>query len=280
MEKTLAGMLHQKTCIESVKTSDNDSTSSELPPVDIFLNPAKELYRENIITEKKGVAKNFFENANMRTLYPELFRILWDSTLPCFKEENEEEHMMLSCEVAGVEVNCSNLFIRVPTDTGMCCALNVDDSLRVSEYKELVKEMQGEDVRTDKVETQEGIRNGLRLTLDLHSNTVSFGSLDQQFSAFNLFIGQPAQFPMMRDKSIKLEPGREHFVDLSATVVATNGIKDILPEARGCLFTDEGALEFYKSYTFSNCRLECAIREAEEKSKCVPWHLPKVRIHT
>ena len=214
----------------------------------------------------------------MQTLYPELFRILWDSTLPCFKEENKEEHMMLSCEVAGVEVNCSKLFIRVPTDTGMCCALNVDDSLRASEYQELVKEMQGEDVRTHKVETQEGIRNGLRLTLDLHSNTVSFGSLDQQFSAFNLFIGQPAQFPMMRDKSIRLEPGREHFVDLSATVVATDGIKDILPEARGCLFTDEGSLEFYKSYTFSNCRLECAIRKAEEKHKCIPWYLPKVRM--
>ena len=186
--------------------------------------------------------------------------------------------MMLSCEVAGVEVDCSNLFIRVPTDAGMCCALNVDDSLRASEYQELVKEMQGEDVRTHKVETQEGIRNGLRLTLDLHSNTVSFGSLDQQFSAFNLFIGQPAQFPMMRDKSIRLEPGREHFVDLSATVVATHGIKDILPEARGCVFTDEGGLEFYKSYTFSNCRLECAIRKAEEKHKCIPWYLPKVRI--
>ena len=280
IEKTLADFFHQRMCIQSDKMFNNDSTSSELPPVDIFLNPAKELHKENIVTEKKGVAKNFFKNAAMQTLFPELFRILWDSTLPCFKEENEEEHMMLSCEVAGVEVNCSNLFIRVPTDTGMCCALNVDDSLRASEYTSLVKQMQGEDVRTDKIQSQEGIRNGLRLTLDLHSNTVSFGSLDQQFSAFNLFIGQPAQFPMMRDKSIKLEPGREHFVDLSATVVATNGIKDILPEARGCLFTDEGALEFYKSYTFSNCRLECAIREAEEKSKCVPWHLPKVRIHT
>ena len=86
----------------------------------------------------------------MQTLYPELFRLLWESTLPCFKEENKEEHMVLSCELAGVEVNCSDLFIRVPTDTGMCCALNVDNSLRASEYRDLVKEMQG-DKRTQKV---------------------------------------------------------------------------------------------------------------------------------
>ena len=80
----------------------------------------------------------------------------------------------------------------------------------------------------------------------------------------------------MRDKSIWVEPGREHFVDLSATVVTAKGINDILPEAHGCLLTDEGDLEFYKSYTFANCRLECAIRDAEEKHKCIPWYLQKV----
>ena len=183
--------------------------------------------------------------------------------------------MMLLCQVARVEVNCSDIFTRVPTDSGMCCALNVEDSLRSSDYQSLVKEMQG-DKKAQKVKSREGRSNGLRLTLDLHSNTVSFGTIDQQFSAFKMFIGEPAQFPMMRDKSIHLQPGREHFVDLSATVVSTNGIRDISPEARGCFFKDEGDLEFYKRYTFANCRMECLIKEAEEKHNCIPWFLPKV----
>merc|ERR1711978_598819 len=157
----------------------------------------------------------------------------------------------------------------------MCCALNVDDSLRESDYQRLVTEMQG-NKGTQKVASQEGAKNGLRLTLDLHSNTVSLGTLDQQHNAFKMFIGEPAQFPMVKDKSIPLEAGHEHFVDLSAKVVSNNGIRDILPEARGCFFTDEGGLEFYKSYTFSNCRLECMIKKAEERYKCIPWHLPKV----
>ena len=76
----------------------------------------------------------------------------------------------------------------------------------------LVKEMQG-DKTIKKVKSQEGARNGLRLTLDLHSNTVSLGTLDQQHNAFKMFIGEPAQFPMMLDKSVPLQPGREHFVD-------------------------------------------------------------------
>ena len=183
--------------------------------------------------------------------------------------------MLLSCELAGVEVNCSSIFTRVPTDTGMCCALNVDDSLRDSTYTMLVKELQGHKT-VQKVSSQEGASNGLRLIVDLHSNTVSFGTTYQQHSAFKLFIGEPAQFPMMLDNSLPLQPGRTHSVDLKATVVSTNGIREIEPEARGCFFTDESNLEFYKGYTFSNCRLECSILEAEEKYKCIPWHLPKV----
>ena len=151
-----------------------------------------------IIQTKKDFAKNYIKASDMQTLYPELFRILWESTLPCFKENNKEEHMMLLCEMAGVEINCSDIFTRVPTDSGMCCALNVEDSLRASDYQRLVKDLQG-DKMVQKVKSREGRKNGLRLTLDLHSNTVSFGTLDQQHNTFKMFIGDPAQFPRMRD---------------------------------------------------------------------------------
>ena len=273
--EVLTKMLQKRTCIKPEKNNSTQDQSSNLPAIDIFLNPAKEQAKEKLIKEKKEIAKNYFKESDMKTFYPELFRILWESTLPCFEEENKEEHMLLSCELAKVEVNCSDIFTRVPTDIGMCCALNVDDSLRDSEYQTLVKEMQGEKT-TLRVKSQEGSRNGLRLTLDLHSYSVSLGTLDQQHNTFKMFVGEPAQFPMMLDKSFPLQPGREHFVDLCATLVTTNGIKHISPEDRGCLFTDESDLDFYKGYTFTNCRLECGIKEAEKEHNCIPWHLPKV----
>ena len=213
----------------------------------------------------------------MQSLYPDLFRILWESTLPCFGTPENEEHMLLSCQLAGSEVNCSDLFTKVPTDSGMCCAINSVDSLKSSTYQRLVKELQGEMMTKTHVKSEVGRRNGLRLTLDLHSNSVSFGTLDQDYEAFNVFIGQPAEFPMMKERGLQVEAGREHFIDLSAVVVSTNDIKDITPEARDCFFDDEGDLEFYRSYTYSNCRLECAIKKSEEIFNCVPWYLPKVR---
>ena len=94
-----------------------------------------------------------------------------------FLEEGMADHMLVSCEVAGQKTNCSNLFTRVPTDSGMCCALNSENTLRNSEYKELVESMQGSPAGS-KMPSLGGEKSGLRLTLDLHSNKVSFGTLD------------------------------------------------------------------------------------------------------
>ena len=187
-----------------------------------------------------------------------------------------DEQMLLSCEIGGRKTNCSDIFTKVPSDSGMCCALNSADSLRSSGYKELVEEMQGSQA-TQTVESKPGKRNGLRITLDLHSNSVSFGTLDKEFDAFSMFIGQTTEFPVLKQRSLQLQPGHEHFVDLSATVISSNGIEDIQPEARGCLFSEEGRLEFYERYTFTNCMLECAILNAEERLQCIPWYLPQVK---
>ena len=127
------------------------------------------------------------------------------------------EHMLVSCEVAGKKIDCSSLFTRVPTDSGMCCALNWQNTLRTSEYKRLVESMQGSTANHTML-SQSGKKDGLRLLLDLHSNRVSFGTLNQDFNAFKVFIGQPAEFPVFKQRSLKLQPGREHFVEVKAQV--------------------------------------------------------------
>ena len=105
------------------------------------------------------------------------------------------DHLLVSCEVAGRKTNCSRLFTRVPTDSGMCCALNWRNALKTSEYRTLVESMQGS-VASQTMLSQSGGDSGLRLVLDLHSNRVSFGTLDQDYNAFNVFVGQPEEFPV------------------------------------------------------------------------------------
>jgi hypothetical protein len=274
--------LQTRTCIEPAteeapeEAAGTEPASTPLPGVDIFLNPAKAQHKREIVKEKQSVAKNYFKTSDMSTLYPELFRILWQSTLPCFHEEGLGEHMLTSCQLAGVPVSCSDIFTRIPTDSGMCCALNTARALRASGYRDLVSDMQGGGA-TRTVHSQVGKMNGLRLVLDLHSNGVSFGTLDQEYDAFNMFIGRPAEFPVLKEKSLQLAPGHEHFIDLSATRVTAPGIRGIDSAARACYFPDEGNLTFYKDYTYTNCRLECGILQVEEILGCIPWYLPQVR---
>ena len=137
--QALEYMLQRRSCIKHDAKNSSQNLGSRFPDIDIFLNPERGEEKRAIIEKHKNIAKNYFSDTDMGSLYPELFRILWHSTLPCFKEENKEEHMMLSCELAGRAVNCSDIFTRVPTDIGMCCALNVEESLSESEYNTLVQ---------------------------------------------------------------------------------------------------------------------------------------------
>ena len=63
--------------------STESSTAALTPKVDIFLNPMKEEEVAAISAKKKGIAKTYFEKSDMKKLFPNLFQILWESTLPC-----------------------------------------------------------------------------------------------------------------------------------------------------------------------------------------------------
>ena len=108
---------------------------------------------------------------------------------------------------------------------------------------------------------------------------MSFGTLETEFSAFSMFIGRPDDFPMMKRKSIKIQPGQEHFIEISGTRTIAKDIKTLSPEIRKCYFPNEEDYPFqtlYSHYTADNCRLECRMGEAEKAVGCVPWYLPQV----
>ena len=88
------------------------------PPIDIFVNPERSAEMEKISKTMKETAKNYFSSANMSSLYPELFRTLWEYTLPCLPEPGIERAMLRSCSIGDQEIPCGKIFRRVPTDSG------------------------------------------------------------------------------------------------------------------------------------------------------------------
>ena len=80
---------------------------------DIFINPSKKSYKNDIIEKQQTKAKDYFKRSNMQSLYPNLFEILWYASLPCSPMQGlDTEFMIKSCELAGKKINCSKIFTK------------------------------------------------------------------------------------------------------------------------------------------------------------------------
>ena len=87
--------LEEKVCIKTShdKNPSTAENQAKVPGIDLFLNPDKEAEKMNIVQTKQGIAKEYFSSSDMASLYPNLFRILWQSTLPCFKVKYHHVHV-------------------------------------------------------------------------------------------------------------------------------------------------------------------------------------------
>ena len=158
--------MNQRKCIEPEKSQEDPA---QKPNIDIFVNPNKDEAKNYIINFQKNKAEHFFQEVKMAALFPALFELLWYSSLPCTKVLNiTDQYMLKSCEIAGQQVNCAEYFTKIPTGVGMCCALNVEKSLKDSKLTHLIESMRNfsensEKVMKERVPAVEGIENGLKL---------------------------------------------------------------------------------------------------------------------
>ena len=45
---------------------------------------------------------------------------------------------------------------------------------------------------------------------------------DKEYIVVQVFVGQPAEFPVVRERAVTLQPGREHFLEMSGYTVTTD----------------------------------------------------------
>ena len=74
---------YENTINSTFEQSTVSNTTALTPKVDIFLNPDKWEDVAEISAKKRGIAKTYFGMSDMKKLYPKLFQILWESSLPC-----------------------------------------------------------------------------------------------------------------------------------------------------------------------------------------------------
>ncbi len=116
---------------------------------------------------------------------------------------------------------------------------------------------------------QVGLKMGLSVMLDGHTDILEPYTIDSDFRSFEIVISSPGDFPLTFQKGFKIKSGHRNLVALSAIRIdADDTLRDIDPIDRGCLFGDEtSSLVFHKRYSQANCFLECSLSVAQEKLK-------------
>ena len=203
------------------------------PNIDILINPELKSKREEYEQYVMNKLRNFFKDRNSTKIYPNLFRLLWYTKTPCFDLFNmtgDHAHILKYCEWAGEEVDCQLLFEAVPTDVGICCSFNFNSSLTETVYAKLIRELklkermkrnlsiEGREVLKGKV----GFDMGLKVVMDSHSNIASPATINSDGNAFQVYIGNPSEFPFLRNRAVQIQPGHENHVEVSGVKISAD----------------------------------------------------------
>ena len=227
------------------------------PNIDFLMNPTLQGKRKEYEQYVINKLRNFFQDRNSTKIYPNLFRLLWYTKTPCFDLFNmtgEHSHVLKYCEWAGDQVDCEHLFQAVPTDVGICCSFNFNSSLTETVYAELIRELKDKERMRRNISLADknvlkgkvGFEMGLKVVLDSHSNIASPATINSDGNAFQVYIGNPSEFPFLRNRAVQVQPGHENHVELSGVKISADpAIHSHSLDKRKCKFYDESDLVYH-----------------------------------
>lgn len=280
--------------------------NSTLDPMSYLLDPALTPSLDLWNAENLPSYSTALSNLTYTNNFKEIISHLWYSKLPCFDIQNltalgeNDSSFIKNCMWKGVSVLCASIFLTIPTDSGMCCSFNMaaaEDVFTDSLYSQTITNLQSNDVnntfRQQLVNSQPpidlsskaGTNMGLEVTLDAHTDLMDAFSIQTNYDSFTVLVGSPADFPLTNQRGFRVKRGFHNMVALSGTIIsADDSLRSVIPDVRGCLFTDEYSLKLYKSYSQANCLFECTLSYSQEivrmennnSMSCTPWFYPFV----
>ncbi|CAH2042277.1 unnamed protein product, partial [Iphiclides podalirius] len=92
---------------------------------------------------------------------------------------------------------------------------------------------------------------------------------------FQIWLHNPAELPHMSQNFFRLSLKYQSNVIVKPILTKTSHyLVDYSPLKRRCYFSKERYLKYFRTYTESNCRLECAANYTIKQCDCVPSYLP------
>ncbi|KAM7347465.1 pickpocket 28 [Cochliomyia hominivorax] len=214
--------------------------------------------------------------------------ILIEVAQPC-------DDMLLYCSFGSQIENCSTIFNMVLTDDGLCCTFNaLDPQFLLRNYSDenlLIPATENHYQPIDwtpekgyppnlplhyfpRVSGGTGTRMGLTVILNVSSE--EYYCSKTKCVGFKILVHNPAELPKISNYGFLMTAGREARIPIEPIYQnAVPSIRSIRKAVRRCLFSDEGDLVYYRTYSRKNCELECEARILMQKCNCVLYYLPR-----
>ena len=267
-----------------------DWQSIHLQRLDIALDPTKGEERQEIVETAIQDYNNRYGKFDFENAYDSMLTLLWYSQLPCHDVAGitstimDELSFIKRCYWKNKPISCNAIFQKRPTDRGMCCSFNMDRAEEIfieSMYTNVIANRQEHDskngfqtskkpnwyIKNQEPMTKPGIKNGLTIVFDEHSNRISSGSVVDSFHGVPVLIDGKDKFPMVQTSGLTARPGFQNSISIyPLDVQSLDQIRTHRPEKRNCYFPDEYKLNMHKKYSRPSCIFEC---ETKFAAKCL-----------
>lgn len=191
---------------------------------------------------------------------------------------------LFGCDEKTVKIECNRIFDRVLTDRGFCYSFNLQNSdiifnADVSKMNAKIKWTLDGGYSDDHqlhdmpVAAQRDSRFGIYMMLN---KTDSENLCPLHGNSFNYYLHLPNEIlsPLHRKEHVKFHEAKT--VSLTAkSYKMSDDLRKISANVRGCYFEGERKLNFFKSYTKSNCEYECMTNYTLKECGCVKFSMPR-----
>ncbi|XP_055590909.1 pickpocket protein 28-like [Uranotaenia lowii] len=193
------------------------------------------------------------------------------------------------------EIDCAKEFKPIITDVGLCYTFNsliVSGLERISNLS-LQGRAEGPPKNVEwtldrgfkhptKIDTYPrrvlgpGKKSGMIVVLRANINDMDF-LCGNSIQGFKILIHSPADYPELQNQHLRLPLNQEIGLGVTPSLsYTTPTIIRYAPERRKCYFNNERFLKFYRTYTQSNCDLECLTNFTLTRCACVRFSMPRL----
>ncbi|XP_039756123.1 pickpocket protein 28-like [Pararge aegeria] len=192
--------------------------------------------------------------------------------------------------------NCSDLFLPILTEEGLCYTFNTmgaEDLFRVENlntdynYLEYSNRTENESWSLETGYSPEtpletyphrgsgyGAKAGLTFLLKAKKGELDY-LCKGPVQGFKILLHNPAELPRLSQQYFRSPLSQEVVVAVKPKMMTTSeGLKPYDPSRRQCYFPSERYLQYFKVYTQANCEMECLTNFTYARCECVHFGMP------